>query len=442
MRGRVRPPYSFLATRYSGVTVVCEQKTWRGPCLSAADWRGEFFATLVFTVNLIYQVQVVHLNPLQLVLVGTVLEGTLFIFEVPTGIVADVYSRRLSIIIGVFLVGVGLALQGVVPTFGVILLAQVIWGIGYTFTSGATQAWLTDEIGVERANPLFLRASQIELIGSIIAVAIATAIGNFSIRLPILIGGGLYLVMGGVLLFVMPEHGFTPTPREERTTWQVIGGTLKGGVSLIRRSHVLLTILGIAAFAGAATEGYDRLSTDHFLTDFTFPTFHDWKPVVWLGLFSIIGQLWNIGVFEIVRRRLNTNSHRAVARALTVSTGFLVLCYLGFALAGNLALAVVASIGVGMFRNINTPLQTAWINQHVDSRVRATVISISSQADAVGQIAGGPVVGYVGVLASVRAALVVGGCILSPALLLYARTLQRDDPIQVAMEAAIPEVVP
>jgi MFS transporter, DHA3 family, tetracycline resistance protein len=400
---------------------------------------GSFFSMLVFTVNLIYQVQVAHLNPLQLVLVGTVLEGTAFLFEVPTGIVADVYSRRLSIIIGTFLLGVGLALQGVVPEFGVILLAQVIWGIGYTFTSGATEAWLTDEIGVDRANPLFLRAAQIELIGSIVAVAIATAIGNFSLQLPILIGGGLYLVMGVALLFIMPEHGFTPTPREERTTWQVMGGQLRSGVSLIRRSHVLLTILGIVAFTGAASEAYDRLSTDHFLTDFTFPTFHDWKPVVWLGIFSIIGQLGNIGAFEIIRRRLDTNSHRAVARALTVSTALLIACYLGFALVGNLVLAVVASIGVRMCRNINSPLQTAWINQHVDSRVRATVISISSQADAIGQIAGGPVVGYVGVLATVRAALVVGGCILSPALVLYAQTLRRADPITVAVEeAALP----
>ena len=214
----------------------------------------EFFSTLVFTVNLIYQVQVAHLNPLELVLVGTVLEATAFLFEVPTGIVADVYSRRLSIIIGVFLLGVGLALQGKVPAFGVILLAQVVWGIGFTFTSGATEAWLTDEIGVDRANPLFLRVAQLQTIVAIAGTAIATAIGNFSIRLPILLGGGLYLVMGVVLALVMPERGFTPTPRAERTTWQVMGGQLKSGVSLVRRSHVLLTILGIMAFSGAATE--------------------------------------------------------------------------------------------------------------------------------------------------------------------------------------------
>lgn len=400
---------------------------------------GAFFSTLVFTVNLIYQVQVAHLNPLQLVLVGTVLEGAAFLFEVPTGIVADVYSRRLSIIIGVFLLGIGLALQGVVPSFGVILLAQAIWGIGYTFTSGATHAWLTDEIGMDRANPLFLRAAQIELVCGMIAAAVSTAIGNVSLQAPILLGGGLYLVMGVALLVVMPEHGFVPTPRAERTRWQMMGGAFTGGLSLVRRSPVLLTILGIAVFAGAATESYDRLSTDHFLTNFTFPTFAGWKPVVWLGIFSIVGRLWNIGVFEVIRRRVDTTSHRAVTRALTVSTTLLVVCYLGFALAGTLVLAVIASTGVRMFRAINDPLQTAWINQHVDSRLRATVLSISNQSDAFGQIAGGPVVGSIGLLTSVRAALVVGGCILTPALALYARTLRRADPLTIAMdEAALP----
>lgn len=396
---------------------------------------GTLFSTLVFTVNLIYQVQVAHLNPLQLVLVGTVLEATAFLFEIPTGIVADVYSRRLSIIIGVFLLGIGLALQGVVPDFGVILLAQVIWGLGYTFTSGATQAWITDEIGVERANALFLRGSQAALGAAIVGVIVATAIANFYLRVPILLGGGLYLVMGLVLIAVMPETGFTRIPRAERGSWQQMGDTLRAGGGLIRRSTMLLTMLVIFAIAGAATESYDRLSTAHLL-GFTFPTLWNLQPVAWLGIFSIIGRLLNIGVLQVVRRHVNTQSHRAVARALTLSTALLVLCYLGFALAGTLALAIIAATGVQVCRTINDPLQTAWINQHVDSRVRATVLSITSQADAIGQTTGGPVIGYVGLIASVRAALALAAVILSPALALYARTLRHDDAVAVEAETA------
>jgi MFS transporter, DHA3 family, tetracycline resistance protein len=88
---------------------------------------------LYATIASVYRIQTVGLNPLQLVLVGTVLELAVVIFEVPTGVLADTYSRRLSVIIGFFLVGAGFMLEGSVPTFVAVLIAQVIWGTGYTF---------------------------------------------------------------------------------------------------------------------------------------------------------------------------------------------------------------------------------------------------------------------------------------------------------------------
>ena len=81
---------------------------------------------------MVYYVKDVGLSPLQMVLVGTTLEVACFLFEVPTGIVADLYSRRLSIIIGFTLIGAGFLLQGLVPAFIAILAAQVLWGIGYS----------------------------------------------------------------------------------------------------------------------------------------------------------------------------------------------------------------------------------------------------------------------------------------------------------------------
>src|SRR5262249_49551937 len=66
-------------------------------------------------------------------------EGMAFLCEVPTGVVADVFSRRLSVIIGVIVVGAGFALEGLVPRFGVILLAQVIWGAGYPLSAAQSK---------------------------------------------------------------------------------------------------------------------------------------------------------------------------------------------------------------------------------------------------------------------------------------------------------------
>jgi DHA3 family tetracycline resistance protein-like MFS transporter len=84
------------------------------------------FFTMMAMISAIYRVETAGLNPLQLVLVGTVLELSVFIFEIPTGIVADMRSRRLSVIIGYFLIGLGLMVEGAFPLFSTILLAQVI----------------------------------------------------------------------------------------------------------------------------------------------------------------------------------------------------------------------------------------------------------------------------------------------------------------------------
>src|SRR3990170_3694519 len=183
------------------------------------EFSGSVFFGMMFVTTSLYEATVAGLTPVQLILVGTALEVSAFVFEVPTGIVADVYSRRLSIIIGYLLMGLGFLVEGFFPAFMPILLAQIIWGLGYTFTSGATQAWITDEIGEEPANKLFLRATQVGLFASLIGMGLAAFIGSASSALPIRLGALGVMLVGLVLTIVMPETGFHPTSKGDRNGW-------------------------------------------------------------------------------------------------------------------------------------------------------------------------------------------------------------------------------
>ena len=91
----------------------------------------EFTASLlfavIFTVTILYQVDTVGLNPFHWCWLARCLELSCASSPNPTGIIADVYSRRLSIIIGFVLVGIGFIVEGSIPQFWAILLAQVIW---------------------------------------------------------------------------------------------------------------------------------------------------------------------------------------------------------------------------------------------------------------------------------------------------------------------------
>src|SRR5712691_10363140 len=96
-----------------------------------------FAGSLVGTVFAVYFVTQVGLNPLQLIIVGTFMELTVFVFEIPTGAFADAYGRRLSVIVGFVLEGAGFAFAGAVPQFWAVVAGWCVWGVGATFESGA-----------------------------------------------------------------------------------------------------------------------------------------------------------------------------------------------------------------------------------------------------------------------------------------------------------------
>jgi DHA3 family tetracycline resistance protein-like MFS transporter len=394
-----------------------------------------FFAMMFVTMSL-YEATVAGLTPLQLVLVGTTVELSIFVFEVPTGIVADVYSRRLSIIIGYLLMGLGFLVEGLFPAFLPILLAQVIWGLGYTFTSGATQAWITDEIGEEPANKLFLRATQVGLFASLIGMGAATLVGAQNVALPILVGAlGVFLI--AVTLFViMPETGFHPTPREDRNTWQHMWHTFKEGLKTVRGRPRLMSIVGIGLFYGLYSEGFDRLWVKLLLDNFDLPILFGNNEVAFFAALRVAGTVLTIFAVRFAEKRVDTGSPLAIGRAMLGVTAGIALAMVGFALSRYMLLALVMYLVIDVLRDISQPLQAAWINQKLDSRVRATVHSMFGQVDAVGQIAGGPGVGLIASLASVVAAISTSGLLLTPALFLIGRA-NRQSREQVEAESVV-----
>ena len=399
---------------------------------------SSFFFTLIVTVNLIYQQQVAHLNPLQLVLVGTVLETTAFFTQVPTGALADVYSRRLAVIIGIVLVGAGFLLEGAIARFSTILLAQVIWGVGITFVEGADSAWIADEIGDAPLGPLFVRASQIGQIASLVGIPLSVALASIRLNLPILLGGLLYLLLGVFLLIAMPEQGFKPAPREERSSWRAMADTTRAAARLIRRRPLLLTLLGVTVLFAMYSEGYDRLWMATLLTNFSFPALGTLKPVVWFGVIAAVSALLGIGGSELVRRWLDMTDHRRVAHTLLVLNALLCASVIAFGLAGNFWLALAAILAASVFRRMGGPVFHVWQTQSIENpQVRATVLSFNGQVDAFGQIAGGPVLGAIGTLVSLRAALVVAGSILAPALLLFVQAGRQVKTAQAPAEEVI-----
>jgi DHA3 family tetracycline resistance protein-like MFS transporter len=383
--------------------------------------------TLVWTLAPVYFVVTVGMSPLQLVLVGTFMELTIFVCEVPTGIVADLYSRRLSTIVGYLVMGAAIVFCGLVAQPSAVMAAWALWGFGYTFTSGAKDAWLADEIGVEHVQPVYLHAAQLARAVAFVAIGGSVALGLVSLRLPVIAGGVVIALVGVALAFVMPENGFAPAPREDAEgALRAMASTGRSGARLVRRTPVLLLILAISAFWGAWSEAYDRLAQAHVIRDVHLPHFAGLSFIVWFGVISAASLLLSLAVARPANRRLAHAGRQTVTRVLLAADVALVATVVVFGIAGAFWLALVAMLVTNTVRSLVGPLFSSWLNQSItESSVRATVMSIVSQADAVGQWTGGPAIGAVGNVFGLRAALVLGASLLSPAVGLYARALRR-----------------
>lgn len=380
------------------------------------------FFPMIFVASSLYQVTTAGLSPLQLVLIGTALEASAFVFEIPTGVIADIYSRKLSIIIGFALMGIGFFVEGSFPAFFPILIAQVIWGLGYTFTSGASEAWISDEIGEDRANRLFLRATRVGLYASLLGMGLAALVGGGDISLPIRWGGLGLILLSIILIFTMMETGFQPTPREDRNTWDHMFHTLREGIAAVRSRPRLISIFGIGLFYGLYSEGFDRLWVKHIVDAFKIPAMFTGSQVAFFSAIKAVGTIATIIVMRSVEKRLDTTKPRAIGRAMFLVTGAITVSLIGFALSPVLGLALAAYLLINVLRTTAIPMYTSWVNQKLEPETRATVLSMSSQVDAIGQICGGPGVGLIAKMVSVVAAILTSSLLLSPALVLIRRT--------------------
>jgi DHA3 family tetracycline resistance protein-like MFS transporter len=383
------------------------------------------FSFSPFIVLAVYFVRVVHMSPLQLVLTGTVMEATVFVFEVPTGAFADTFGRKRSLIVAFLLQGAAIVIVGAVPNFWVIAAAWVLWGFGWTFESGTWEAWLADEIGVDRLPGVLIRATRVGYASGIVGLLVGVGIATWNIQAAVIFGGVVTVAMGVACIFVMPETGWTRKPVAERLSApRELAATVSAAVRFVRAQPVLLLLIGATVVAGASSEAFDRLWEAHFIRDVGLPRVASLDPIVWFGLFGILISVIGLVVSSLVIKRFENASSPLLARSLLWLTTVLTIALVAFGLARSLALALCALLVAQAARSLLAPVYMAWLNRQItDSSVRATVISIAGQADAIGQAGGGPGLGAIGNAFGLRAALVAGGLVLAPAVALYGRAV-------------------
>ena len=346
-----------------------------------------------FIVVSVWWVVDADLSPIQLVLLGTALEISVLVGEIPTGVVADTLSRKWSIVISQLIMGVGIIMSGLTTSFWPLVISQVLWGLGWTFTSGADIAWITDELRhagrADEVDRVITATARWKQIGGIVGMVALGLLGWLAgVDAAIVTAGAVFIALGVAVAVIFPEHGFTRADGDHLATSIRI---FRSGLALARRDRQILLVLAATLLLNSGAEAIDRLFFRH-LVDLGLPSNPD--PVVWITALTIVGSLAGVLALRFVEARIDGDG--APRRLYVMSVG---LAVVGTAVMAAAPEVLSGLAGTFLTRGIAwavIPVVAAtWVNRRATSEVRATVQSFLGQAESIGEISGGIALGAV-----------------------------------------------
>jgi hypothetical protein len=362
-------------------------------------------------VTSVYLVVDADLSPSQLVLIGVAQGVVALVFEIPAGVVADTISRKWSLVVSHVLMGTAMIATGLVTDFELLVATQMVWGLSWTFASGADVAWITDELdGPARISAVLMRSGRAQLTGAAAGLVGVGALASLTQRsTAMVLAGAAMLLLALYVVFRFREQRFVPTATRR---WSASWAILVRGSTLVRRSRAIVVVFAATFLVNGAGDASGRLQAKQ-LVDLGLPS----DPVVWFTALGVLTLLVGAGALRIVE------SHIDGVR--TARRGYVVACAAGAA--GLVALAgapegVTASAAVLLVSGIAKPLTrtlgTIWVNRQASGDVRATVHSFLAQAEYLGEIVCGFGIAVVAGLAGLSVALVTSAALFAIATLL------------------------
>jgi len=317
----------------------------------------------------------------------------MLIFEIPTGVVADTVGRRASYLLGTVTLATTTVLYWMLwvwhSPFWAWAVVSVLLGLGFTFFSGAVDAWLVDALkatGYEGSLETVFGRAQIVggiamLSGSVLGGIVAQAT---NLGVPFLIRGGILVIMLLVAALLMHDLGFTPDRSEGplRATRTVLRASVRYGLGDPPVRWFMLTspfTAGVGIYVFYALQPYLL----ELWGDETAYTIAGLAAALLSGA-AIVGGALAPKVRALFRRRTSVILLATIASALVL---------IGLGLVRNFWVAVALVALWGIASALDDPVHRAYLNDMIPSKQRATVLSFDSLMGSAGGVVFQPALG-------------------------------------------------
>jgi MFS family permease len=338
------------------------------------------------------------------------------IFEIPTGIVADLKGRRTSYILGTLTLAASTLLYfGAWMThapFWAWAISSILLGLGYTFFSGATEAWLVDAMAHAEykgeMESVFAKGQAVSGIAMLVGSVAGGFIAQFTdLGVPYILRAAFLLVDFGIAVFFMRDWGFTPEKstgigKDVRT---LFGTSIDQG---LRKPAIRWIMLGAPFATGVGFYVFYAMQP-HLLNLFGDPNAYSIGGLM-AALFALTQIVGSLGA-PLIRKLFKLRTTALLIGEILGVSGLLLL---GVANNFWLALGIVAVWG--LLSSCIMPIRRTYLNSLIPSKQRATVLSFDSLMGSSGGVVIQPILGRTADLWGYMQSFLLGGLIQALAI--------------------------
>jgi MFS family permease len=377
-------------------------------------------ASLIWGINTLFLLDA-GLSIFEVFVANAAFTAAMALFEIPTGVVADTRGRRASFLLSEATLALGtVAYVGVAAINGGLLLfclAGVILGLGYTFYSGAVEAWLVDALQAtgyrHELDGVFAKASIVASVAMIVGTVGGGLLGQLDLSIPYLVRAALIVIAFAVGFWTMHDIGFTPRTMRLQGIVGEMRKVARAGITYgWRKPAVRLLVVesfvtwGFFSWAWYAWQPY-------FLELYG-------KDAIWLSgliasLFALAGIAGNALVGKLARpggrRTTILLGAAAVSTATMVATGAVRYFWV------TVPVFLLGAVAGGVLQ----PVRQTFLHQSIPTSERATLVSFDSLMGSLGSVGGQTGLGFLSQERSIPAGFVVGGLATILALPIFGR---------------------
>ncbi|MBT3405045.1 MFS transporter [archaeon] len=352
-----------------------------------------------------------HLSLFQIGILFSVLAITTFLFEIPTGAFADLFGRKTSVLFGYFMTGVSILLLYLNTNFIILIGVFALWGFAQTFTSGAKESWVIDNLKYHKKKNLiddfFIKQQSIIGFSLVMAGFLgAYVVSIFGLNI-IWLFASLSFFASFLLLSMVKEHKLT---KEKKKGFRELFSQSKKSIKFAVGHKIILFLLFATFFVMFRDSFGGDLVWQPFLKGLSFPIFA--FGFLFSGM-TLVMAIAPIFTKPLLKKFKSKKSYLAFLILCSIILDFSVLFvnnyYLGIVLLG----LMFASISLFM------PIADSYFQSFIPSKMRATITSFNGMVIALAYAVSSPVAGAIADKITPQYTIVLGGIFLIPALIFY-----------------------